>query len=124
MMKTAFITLSPEGMKVIDALRGAFPGARAYAHEVAGGSEGFEPFSSVAELTGSIFGEYEGLVYVGPCGAVVRALCPNAKDKRTDPAVVVIDVGGRYAISLLSGHEGAPTSWPSGWPTPSAPSRW
>lgn len=105
-MKIAFITLSPEGMKVIDALRGSFPDARAYAHEVTGGGDGFETFSSVVELTGRIFGEYEGLVYVGPCGAVVRALCGNARDKLSDPAVVVVDVGGRYAISLLSGHEG------------------
>jgi cobalt-precorrin 5A hydrolase len=57
-------------------------------------------------LTREVFDKYDGLVYAAPCGAVVRALAPNVKDKHTDPAVVVVDAVGRYVISLLSGHEG------------------
>jgi cobalt-precorrin 5A hydrolase len=41
-----------------------------------------------------------------PCGVVVRAVAPHLENKRTDPAIVVVDAGGRYAVSLLSGHEG------------------
>jgi len=37
---------------------------------------------------------------------VVRATAPLLKDKYTDPAIVTVDVGGRWAIATLSGHEG------------------
>ncbi len=63
-------------------------------------------FLKMGELTARIFGVYEGLVYVAPCGAVVRAIAGMVGSKLKDPAVVVLDAGGRYAISLLSGHEG------------------
>lgn len=39
-------------------------------------------------------------------GIVVRTLAPLLKDKRSDPAVVVCDEQGEYAVSLLSGHLG------------------
>jgi cobalt-precorrin 5A hydrolase len=37
---------------------------------------------------------------------VVRLIAPFLKDKEHDPAVVVIDDAGKFAISLLSGHLG------------------
>jgi cobalt-precorrin 5A hydrolase len=46
------------------------------------------------------------MVLFAPTGAAVRALAPLVASKHTDPAVVVADVLGRWAISLLSGHEG------------------
>ncbi|HEB69472.1 MAG TPA: cobalamin biosynthesis protein CbiG, partial [Desulfobulbus sp.] len=39
-------------------------------------------------------------------GIVVRTLAPLLQDKRLDPAVVVCDEKGRFAVSLLSGHLG------------------
>ena len=39
-------------------------------------------------------------------GIVVRVIAPYIKNKYTDPAVVVVDENERFAISLLSGHEG------------------
>ncbi len=39
-------------------------------------------------------------------GIVVRAIAGVVKDKFTDPAVVVVDEKGKFAISLLSGHVG------------------
>jgi cobalt-precorrin 5A hydrolase len=63
-------------------------------------------FRSIIALTRSVFRKYRGLVYFAPCGVALRALAPLVKHKLTDPAVVVVDAGGRYAISLLSGHEG------------------
>ncbi len=65
-----------------------------------------ESFTRIADLTREIFSQFRGLVYIAPCGLVVRALAPNLRSKLDDPAVVVVDVGGRYAVSLLSGHEG------------------
>ncbi|MDG4810305.1 precorrin-3B C(17)-methyltransferase [Micromonospora sp. WMMD1120] len=39
-------------------------------------------------------------------GAVVRVLAPLLDDKRTDPAVVVVDEAARHAVALLGGHAG------------------
>jgi cobalt-precorrin 5A hydrolase len=41
---------------------------------------------------------------------VIRAIAPLLQHKTTDPAVVAVDVGGRWAVSLLSGHEGGANS--------------
>lgn len=56
--------------------------------------------------TGERFPVVDGLVYIGAAGIAVRAIAPFVKDKEHDPAVVVMDEGGVYAISLLSGHLG------------------
>jgi cobalt-precorrin 5A hydrolase/precorrin-3B C17-methyltransferase len=48
----------------------------------------------------------KNLIFIMATGIVVRTIAPFLKDKKTDPAVVVIDEKGRFAISLLSGHIG------------------
>ncbi|MHB1127813.1 MAG: cobalt-precorrin 5A hydrolase [Bacillota bacterium] len=58
------------------------------------------------ELVGSIFAKYQGLVFISAAGIAVRVIAPLLHGKMTDPAVVVMDEAGRYAISLLSGHQG------------------
>lgn len=105
-MKVALITLSSEGAKIIGEMISGFPEADFFLHETAGSNDHATQFNSVVKLTDDIFNRYDGLVYVAPTGAVVRAISRNLKDKKTDPAVVVVDVGGRHAVSLLSGHEG------------------
>jgi cobalt-precorrin 5A hydrolase len=63
-------------------------------------------FASVFELTAQLFNEVNALIFVSACGIAVRAVAPLIKSKLTDPAVVVCDEAGRYAVSLLSGHAG------------------
>ena len=46
------------------------------------------------------------LICIMATGIVVRHLAPWLKGKDVDPAVVVVDEAGRFAISLLSGHLG------------------
>lgn len=46
------------------------------------------------------------IVFFGAAGIAVRLAAPLLESKTADPALVVVDDGGRYAVSLLSGHEG------------------
>lgn len=49
---------------------------------------------------------WDGLVLIAATGVAVRAVAPLLADKATDPAVVCVDDGGRFAIALTGGHEG------------------
>ena len=48
----------------------------------------------------------DGIIFFSATGIAVRTMAPFVASKKTDPAVVVIDEQGNYAISLLSGHLG------------------
>ncbi|MFZ2658704.1 MAG: precorrin-4 C(11)-methyltransferase [Victivallales bacterium] len=50
--------------------------------------------------------KYEGHIFIMATGIVVRKISKLVGSKTTDPAVVVCDQKGNYAISLLSGHIG------------------
>ena len=63
-------------------------------------------YSSLASWTTEHWSSCEALIFVGACGIAVRAVAPHVRDKFTDPAVVVMDEGGRFVIPLLSGHMG------------------
>ena len=62
--------------------------------------------SPLSEWAGKMFREARALIFVGACGIAVRAVAPHVKDKMNDPAVVVVDEGGKFVIPLLSGHVG------------------
>jgi cobalt-precorrin 5A hydrolase len=65
------------------------------------------PFSGeLRELVGRLWAEYQGFVFIMATGIVVRLIAPHLEAKDRDPAVVVVDEAGRFAISLLSGHLG------------------
>ncbi len=53
-----------------------------------------------------LFDTCDGIVFLSSTGIAVRLCAPFLRDKTRDPAVVVVDDLGRYAISLLSGHLG------------------
>ncbi|WP_053956639.1 cobalt-precorrin 5A hydrolase [Inediibacterium massiliense] len=60
----------------------------------------------VSDFVSHIFHEYECLIFIMATGIVVRSIAPHIKDKKIDPAVLVLDEKGRNVISLLSGHIG------------------
>ena len=61
---------------------------------------------TLKEWTKRQFQQADGLIFVGAAGIAVRACAPFVQDKTKDPAVIVIDETGQYAVSLLSGHLG------------------
>ena len=106
---TAIVALSRRGAALGARIRDALgDGAALYAERrFADAVEDAAPFDLPARpLVGRLFGECERLVLMMPVGAAVRLLAAHIGDKRTDAAVVCMDDGGRFAVSLLSGHVG------------------
>ncbi|MBV7695162.1 precorrin-3B C(17)-methyltransferase [Streptomyces sp. TRM70350] len=60
----------------------------------------------VGDAVRAAFGECEQLVCFLATGAVVRLVAPLLGDKASDPGVVCVDEGGRFAVSLVGGHGG------------------
>ncbi len=52
------------------------------------------------------FNHYQVLVLIMATGIAVRSIAPVIVHKQIDPAVIVMDEAGKFAISLLSGHWG------------------
>jgi cobalt-precorrin 5A hydrolase len=105
-MSLAVITLSAEGANLASILADRLPAIDVFVHEKVEGGWTAQRFDNVVDLTSRIFNEYSGLIYIMPCGVVVRSVAPCLQHKTQDPAVVVVDVMARWAVSLLSGHEG------------------
>lgn len=94
-MKIAVIAMTSGGRKLAARLVPELPGAVLES-----------PASGIAATMAAFWREYDGFVMIMAAGIVVRAAAPLLGDKRTDPAVVVVDEHGRFAVSLLSGHLG------------------
>jgi len=105
-MSVALVTLSVEGARLAGILASRLPDCRVFVHESVASSPDVDSFSSIADLTKRIFHSHAGIIFIAPCGVAVRAVAALLRHKTTDPAVVVVDVRGRWAVSLLSGHEG------------------
>ncbi|WP_371672365.1 precorrin-3B C(17)-methyltransferase [Streptomyces sp. NBC_00289] len=60
----------------------------------------------VGDAVRRAFAECEQLVCFLATGAVVRLVAPLLADKASDPGVVCVDEGGRFAVSLVGGHAG------------------
>ncbi|MBQ3487673.1 MAG: cobalt-precorrin 5A hydrolase [Clostridia bacterium] len=62
--------------------------------------------ASASDWAGAGFAEADALIFCCASGIAVRAIAPHVRDKRRDPAVLVLDEGGTFVIPLLSGHLG------------------
>jgi len=69
-------------------------------------SFGAVPFERLSDVVADRFGEYPRHVFITAAGIAVRMIAPHIASKDRDPAVVVLDQAGRFAVSLLSGHLG------------------
>ena len=61
---------------------------------------------SLSDSVGNEFHHFQSHIFIMAVGIVVRMIAPFVKSKLSDPAVVVVDDQGRFAVSLLSGHLG------------------
>ncbi|MBI3637028.1 MAG: cobalt-precorrin 5A hydrolase [Candidatus Rokubacteria bacterium] len=108
-MTLAVITVTKQGIGLGEKILAAEPDATLYVPAKYGLTETgrIRIFpGQLAPLLAEIYGRYDGFVFLMATGIVVRMIAEYIKDKRYDPAVVVMDITGRFAISLVSGHLG------------------
>ena len=89
------LSFSPEGNGLLELLRQA-----GLIHRTV--KSGSTP--AAGELLQSQWGSAQGFVAVGACGLITRLIAPLLQGKNQDPAVVVVDPKGTFAIPLLGGH--------------------
>ncbi len=63
-------------------------------------------YERVGGILAEIWPKHSALICIMATGIVVRQIAPLLRHKTVDPAVVVLDERGQYAISLVSGHLG------------------
>ena len=99
--RTAVYALTGDGAETARSIAEALPGAEVFLSS--GGKGGFAGLWRSVEENWNAF---DGHVFVMAVGIVVRKIAKLMKGKTVDPAVVVCDDTGKFAISLLSGHLG------------------
>lgn len=95
-MSTALLAFTDHGFRLAQELAAALGGQ----------AERCAPDGGLQRWTERHFAAEDALIYVGAAGIAVRAIAPHCQHKTRDPAVVVVDELGRYAIPILSGHLG------------------
>ena len=96
-MTCAYIAFTARGLALAQQLAAACPGS-----VTRGGADGVR----LTDWTAAQFAQSDALIFVGAAGIAVRAIAPHCRSKVADPAVVVVDEGGNFAVPLLSGHLG------------------
>jgi len=76
------------------------------AKPVHAGAAHLRAFVNLSGHMAECFSAYRRHVFIGAVGIAVRAIAPHLRDKTQDPAVAVLDLAARFAISLVSGHAG------------------
>ncbi|WP_300451067.1 cobalamin biosynthesis central domain-containing protein [Accumulibacter sp.] len=112
-MKLAVVAITRHGVALAGRIVAALPGTQLFAPEkfaaeaaaaAPGAAHGYA--GKVGDQVPALFAAFDGLVAIVSLGAVVRLIAPHLRGKEIDPAVVVIDEAGQFAIPVLSGHLG------------------
>ena len=108
MEKISIIAITKNGIKTSLKLKEIFPNWQVYApSKFSDDNTKINWFlESTTEKIEQLFKNNEAIICLFSLGAVIRLISPHLKDKKTDPAVIVIDDQSNFVISALSGHIG------------------
>ncbi len=108
MEKTSVLAITKNGVKIGENLKKLFPDWNVFAPlKLTTSAVGIEWYSEpTTEKIVELFKDSNALICIFSLGAVIRLIAPYLKDKKTDPAVIVIDDKTNFVISVLSGHIG------------------
>jgi cobalt-precorrin 5A hydrolase len=105
--KIRVLALTPQGANLAREICRDLAGAECWLPRgQADNAREINAFDRLAKVFQEAFELGENLVCIMAAGIVVRSIAPYLQGKDTDPAVVVVDEAGKFAISLLSGHLG------------------
>jgi len=108
MEKTSVLAITKNGIKIGENLKKLFPDWNVFApSKLTTETMGITWYSEpTTEKLVDLFKNNNALICIFSLGAVIRLIAPYLKDKKTDPAVIVIDDKINFVISVLSGHIG------------------
>lgn len=106
--KTAIVAITRHGIEIARRIKKRMPDVVIYvpAKHNDGGNDIVWFSEQSTQLVGNLFKSYEALICIFSLGAVIRMVAPHLIDKKSDPAVLVVDDRANNVISALSGHLG------------------
>jgi cobalt-precorrin 5A hydrolase len=104
-VKTAIFALTRRGAELAERLASRMPGSACFCLDRYA-LPGMIAFARLAEAFRSAWRDHDQFICIMGCGIAVRMAAPLLDHKSRDPAVVVVDQNGAFAVSLLSGHIG------------------
>ena len=108
MEKISVLAITKNGINIGQSLKEFFPEWSIFApSKFSNENSSIEWYSEpTTEKIIDLFKNNDALICLFSLGAVIRLIAPHLKDKKTDPAVIVIDDKINFVISVLSGHIG------------------
>ena len=106
--KVAIICITKNGINIAKRIKEKITSASIYSQSKhKDSSDGIIWFEkNTKNMVEEIFKEYDSIICIFSLGAVIRLISNLLVDKKTDPAVIVIDDKANFVISALSGHLG------------------
>lgn len=108
MPTTAVVAITKHGIEIARRIKQKIPEVEIYVpakHNDSGADIHWFTEQST-QLVGNLFKTCDAIICVFSLGAVIRMIAPHLVDKKSDPAVIVIDDRANHVISALSGHLG------------------
>ncbi|WP_415283443.1 cobalt-precorrin 5A hydrolase [Candidatus Nitrososphaera sp. FF02] len=105
---TAVVAITKHGIEIARRIKERMPEVEIYvpAKHSDGGADVRWFSEQSTQLVASLFKSHDALVCIFSLGAAIRMVAPHLVDKKSDPAVIVIDDRANHVISTLSGHLG------------------
>jgi cobalt-precorrin 5A hydrolase len=108
MEKVSVLAITKNGVNIGQNLKELFPSWNIFAPEKFSNENNAIIWysESTSEKIVELFKNNDAIVCLFSLGAVIRLIAKHLKDKKSDPAVIVIDDKTNFVISVLSGHIG------------------